>query len=80
MQKRELGKSGLEVSAVGYGCMGLNRRPEHIKVAAEGMLKRLKTDHIDLLYQHRVDPEVPIGKGDTRSDSSRMAARAEALD
>jgi aryl-alcohol dehydrogenase-like predicted oxidoreductase len=39
---------------------GLNSRPEHIKVATEGMLKRLKTDHIDLLYQHRVDPEVSI--------------------
>jgi aryl-alcohol dehydrogenase-like predicted oxidoreductase len=135
MQKRKLGKSRLEVSAVGYGCMGLNygygpatdrregiriiraaaergvtffdtaesygpftneelvgealasirnqvviatkfgwnidpqtgerraglnSRPEHIKVATEGMLKRLQTDHIDLLYQHRVDPEVPI--------------------
>jgi aryl-alcohol dehydrogenase-like predicted oxidoreductase len=39
---------------------GLNSRPEHIKVATEGMLKRLKTDRIDLLYQHRVDPDVPI--------------------
>jgi len=39
---------------------GLNSRPSHIRVATEGMLKRLKTDHIDLLYQHRVDPEVPI--------------------
>lgn len=39
---------------------GLNSRPEHIKVATEGMLRRLKTDHIDLLYQHRVDSEVPI--------------------
>jgi aryl-alcohol dehydrogenase-like predicted oxidoreductase len=39
---------------------GLNSRPEHIKVATEGMLKRLKTDTIDLLYQHRVDPDVPI--------------------
>lgn len=39
---------------------GLNSRPEHIKAATEGMLKRLKTDRIDLLYQHRVDPEVPI--------------------
>src|SRR6185369_10432240 len=39
---------------------GLNSRPEHIRVATEGMLKRLKTDHIDLLYQHRVDPDVPI--------------------
>jgi aryl-alcohol dehydrogenase-like predicted oxidoreductase len=39
---------------------GLNSRPEHIKAATEGMLKRLRTDRIDLLYQHRVDPEVPI--------------------
>ncbi len=39
---------------------GLNSRPEHIKVAVEGMLERLKTDYIDLLYQHRVDPDVPI--------------------
>lgn len=39
---------------------GLNSKPEHIKLAVEGMLKRLKTDRIDLLYQHRVDPEVPI--------------------
>ena len=38
----------------------LNSRPEHIRVAVEGSLKRLKTDVIDLLYQHRVDPEVPI--------------------
>jgi aryl-alcohol dehydrogenase-like predicted oxidoreductase len=39
---------------------GLNSRPEHIKSAVEGMLKRLRTDRIDLLYQHRVDPQVPI--------------------
>jgi aryl-alcohol dehydrogenase-like predicted oxidoreductase len=39
---------------------GLNSKPEHIKLAVEGMLKRLRTDRIDLLYQHRVDPEVPI--------------------
>jgi len=38
----------------------LNSRPEHIKAATEGMLKRLRTDHIDLLYQHRVDPSVPM--------------------
>jgi aryl-alcohol dehydrogenase-like predicted oxidoreductase len=39
---------------------GLNSKPEHIKLAVEGMLKRLRTDRIDLLYQHRVDPQVPI--------------------
>jgi aryl-alcohol dehydrogenase-like predicted oxidoreductase len=39
---------------------GLISRPDHIKLAVEGMLKRLRTDRIDLLYQHRVDPEVPI--------------------
>jgi aryl-alcohol dehydrogenase-like predicted oxidoreductase len=39
---------------------GLNSKPEHIKLVVEGMLKRLRTDRIDLLYQHRVDPSVPI--------------------
>src|SRR5215207_3628821 len=39
---------------------GLNSRPEHIKKVVEEMLKRLRTDRIDLLYQHRVDPAVPI--------------------
>jgi aryl-alcohol dehydrogenase-like predicted oxidoreductase len=133
MQKRKLGKSGLEVSTLGFGCMGisfgfgpaiekkdgialiraavergvtffdtaeiygaytneelvgealapfrdrvviatkfgfkidaagkqagLDSRPEHIREVAEGSLKRLKTDVIDLFYQHRVDPSVPI--------------------
>lgn len=133
MQKRYLGQSGLEVSALGLGCMGLsfgygpatdtrqaveliraavergvtffdtaevygpylneevvgealkpfrdqvviatkfgftfgadnkqqilNSRPEHIRTAVEGSLRRLKIDVIDLLYQHRVDPDVPI--------------------
>ncbi|PUZ25707.1 aldo/keto reductase [Chitinophaga parva] len=131
MQKRKLGNNGLEVSALGFGCMslnfldgkgiekkeaiallrsavergvtffdtaeaygpytneeivgealqpfrkdvviatkfgcknatavaGLDSRPETIRAVAEASLKRLKTDHIDLLYQHRVDPDVPI--------------------
>jgi aryl-alcohol dehydrogenase-like predicted oxidoreductase len=132
MQKRMLGKSGLEVSALGFGCMGisfgygpaatredglaiiraavdggvtffdtaeaygpftneelvgealapvrdqvviatkfgfkfengkqagLDSRPSHIREVAEASLKRLKTDRIDLFYQHRVDPNVPI--------------------
>lgn len=134
MHKRELGRSGLSVSAIGLGCMGIsfsyathlskgegvklirdafergvtffdtaevygpfeneevvgealkpvrdkvviatkfgfdidpqtgknrgvNSRPEHVRQAVEGSLKRLGTDTIDLLYQHRVDPEVPI--------------------
>jgi aryl-alcohol dehydrogenase-like predicted oxidoreductase len=42
------------------GTIGLNSRPEHIKQVAEASLKRLKTDRIDLYYQHRVDPAVPI--------------------
>ncbi len=42
------------------GAPGLNSRPEDIKEAVEGSLKRLKTDVIDLYYQHRVDPDVPI--------------------
>ena len=42
------------------GAAGLNSRPEHIKQAVEGSLKRLKVESIDLLYQHRVDPKVPI--------------------
>ncbi len=40
--------------------VGLNSRPEHIKQVAEGSLERLKVDAIDLFYQHRVDPDVPI--------------------
>lgn len=40
--------------------VGLDSRPEHIRAAVEGSLRRLGTDHIDLLYQHRIDPQVPI--------------------
>jgi len=39
---------------------GTNSRPEHVKAVADASLKRLRTDHIDLFYQHRVDPDVPI--------------------
>jgi aryl-alcohol dehydrogenase-like predicted oxidoreductase len=42
------------------GWAGLNSRPEHIKQVADGSLKRLRVETIDLLYQHRVDPDVPI--------------------
>ncbi len=44
----------------GPGWQGLNSRPEHIRQVVEGSLKRLQTDYIDLFYQHRVDPNVPI--------------------
>ena len=40
--------------------VGLDSRPETIRKAVEGSLRRLKTDHIDLLYQHRADPKVPV--------------------
>jgi aryl-alcohol dehydrogenase-like predicted oxidoreductase len=54
-------KFGFDIDlATGERCGGTNSRPEHIKAATEGCLKRRRTDHIDLLYQHRVDPEVPI--------------------
>jgi len=53
-------KFGFEVDPVTKERHGLNSRPEYIKRVAEGCLKRLKTDTIDLFYQHRVDPNVPI--------------------
>ena len=52
-------KFGFGIDAEGKQA-GLNSRPEHIKEVAEASLKRLQTDHIDLFYQHRVDPKVPI--------------------
>lgn len=52
-------KFGFEFDANG-GQSGMNSRPEHIKQVAEAALQRLKTDVIDLFYQHRVDPNVPI--------------------
>ncbi|HEX6615202.1 MAG TPA: aldo/keto reductase [Gemmatimonadales bacterium] len=51
-------KFGWEIGAQGRG--GLDSRPVHIREAVEGSLRRLRTDRIDLLYQHRVDPRVPI--------------------
>ncbi len=54
-------KFGFNVDRVtGARCDGTNSRPEHIKLVAEDSLKRLRTDRIDLFYQHRVDPGVPI--------------------
>ena len=53
-------KFGFEVDPVTKEQRRLNSQPDYIKRVAEGCLKRLKTDHIDLFYQHRVDPNVPI--------------------
>ena len=53
-------KFGFDIAPDGQRRPGLNSRPEHIKQVAEASLKRLKTDVIDLFYQHRVDPDVPI--------------------
>ncbi|MBB2946322.1 aryl-alcohol dehydrogenase-like predicted oxidoreductase [Actinoplanes lutulentus] len=53
-------KFGFEVNPDTGERGGINSRPEHIKQSVDGMLQRLRTDHIDLLYQHRVDPSVPI--------------------
>jgi aryl-alcohol dehydrogenase-like predicted oxidoreductase len=55
-------KFGFDLSGSDHrpGAAGLNSRPEHIKEAVEGSLNRLKVETIDLLYQHRVDPNVPI--------------------
>jgi aryl-alcohol dehydrogenase-like predicted oxidoreductase len=55
-------KFGFDLSGSDHrpGAAGLNSRPEHIKQSVEGLLKRLKVETIDLLYQHRVDPNAPI--------------------
>jgi aryl-alcohol dehydrogenase-like predicted oxidoreductase len=55
-------KFGFDVSGTDHkpGAFAVNSQPEHLKQAVEGSLKRLKVDSIDLLYQHRVDPNVPI--------------------
>ncbi len=51
-------KFGIDIGATSG--FGVNSRPEHIRAVAEASLKRLRTDHIDLFYQHRVDPNVPM--------------------
>lgn len=53
-------KFGFDIGGDGRRSGGLNSQPVHIKKVVEDMLKRLRTDRIDLLYQHRVDPNVPI--------------------
>ena len=53
-------KFGFDIDPQTRKRQGLNSRPEHVKQVAEESLKRLKTDYIDLYYQHRVDPNVPI--------------------
>jgi aryl-alcohol dehydrogenase-like predicted oxidoreductase len=54
-------KFGFEIDLeTGKRGAGTNSRPEHIKLVADACLKRLRTDSIDLFYQHRVDPDVPI--------------------
>ena len=53
-------KFGFDIAPEGQRRGGLNSKPEHIRQVAEASLKRLKTDVIDLFYQHRVDPDVPI--------------------
>ena len=54
-------KFGFDIDIeTGESLGGLNSRPDHIRAVTDAMLTRLRSDHIDLLYQHRVDPEVPI--------------------
>ena len=53
-------KFGFDIDPTTGERRGLNSKPEQIKRVTDDMLRRLGTDHIDLLYQHRVDPNVPI--------------------
>jgi aryl-alcohol dehydrogenase-like predicted oxidoreductase len=53
-------KFGYEIDPDVRKIGGLNSPPEYLKRSVEGSLRRLRTDHIDLLYQHRIDPSVPI--------------------
>lgn len=67
---RVASKFGFDIEA-----SGLNSRPDHIKKVVEGSLKRLRTDRIDLYYQHRVDPAVPIEEVAVGSRISSSKAR-----
>jgi aryl-alcohol dehydrogenase-like predicted oxidoreductase len=53
-------KFGFDIDTLSSKQRGMNSRPEHIRQVAEASLKRLRTDRIDLFYQHRLDPQVPI--------------------
>jgi aryl-alcohol dehydrogenase-like predicted oxidoreductase len=53
-------KFGFDIDTLSSKQRGMNSRPEHIRQVADASLKRLRTDHIDLFYQHRLDPQVPI--------------------
>src|ERR1700691_45012 len=53
-------KFGFKMQSITSGSVGLDSRPEHIREVVEASLKRLKVAALDLLYQHRVDPDVPI--------------------
>jgi len=70
-------KFGFDIDPVTRERRGFNSRPELIKSVVEGSLRRLKTDRIDLLYQHRVDPNVPIEDSDVRSRFPRFTHAGE---
>src|SRR5690606_22245416 len=53
-------KFGIRLDPADPGTRGVDGRPEYVRHAVEGSLQRLRTDHVDLYYQHRIDPDVPI--------------------
>ena len=66
-------KFGFDIDPDTKARRGLNSRPAHIRQAVEGSLKRLNIDTIDLLYQHRVDPEVPIEEALFKDEQAALA-------
>jgi len=70
-------KFGFDVDPVTQARRGINSRPEHIRQVVEAQLRRLRTDRIDLLYQHRVDPSVPIE--DVAGTMKDLAAQGKVL-